>query len=656
MYHVSVHELAERLLIHIRREELLRAGDRVGVAVSGGIDSVALLRLLIELRQELGIVLSVVHFNHQLRGAESDADQEFVAGLAREHGLEFYSASGDTAQLAAEEHSGVEAAARQLRYGFFGELLGAEDKSEDSGTAGAKAQFSDASHRSAGSAATPRDNPQGLKPHFLSYLNGTAKAMPFQSPTAEGEAVPFSITSQPSAEHARIILNKIATGHTLDDQAETVLMRLIRGTGLRGLGGIYPRIIVEHDIEDAGGDAHGEIVRPLLAIRRCELQRYLADLKQPWREDSTNSDSAFTRNRLRKLVMPLLEQEFNPTVVESFSELAEIARDEEDYWENEVSGWLGTVVQWSQPEWTRELPGFEGSQGLVQIQPLERPRTSEAEATQDTNATVAETPREVRGDLSGQGVPRSAPDDRHFSVGAGSAVMNASVSRPWLLTEPRAVQRRVLKAIGEQMGIPLEFKHIEEIMRFAAEDGPPGKELSLPLGWKIRREPETMVFLSPDLRRQERVPDYEYSLAVPGRVVVPELGVVIEAVRVTLNDPSLNNPTLEPEAGDAEYNPQQLLRGDLLRVPLTVRNWRAGDRFWPAHTKSPKKIKELLQKRHVARPERRLWPVAVAGNEIVWMRGFPVPAKLRATPNHEAVLIREMPWGDHGGIFGVVFP
>ncbi len=111
---------------HIRREELLRAGDRVGVAVSGGIDSVALLRLLIELWQELGIVLSVVHFNHRLRGAESDADQEFVAGLAREHGLEFYLASGDVAQFAAKEHSGVEAAARELRYGFFRELLGEE--------------------------------------------------------------------------------------------------------------------------------------------------------------------------------------------------------------------------------------------------------------------------------------------------------------------------------------------------------------------------------------------------------------------------------------------------------------------------------------------------------------------------------------------------
>ena len=389
-----MHELAERVLGHIRREELLRAGDRVGVAVSGGIDSVALLRLLIELRQELGLVLSVVHFNHRLRGVESDADQEFVAGLAREHGLEFYLGSGDVAQLAAQEGSGVEAAARELRYGFFQELLGAGGL-EGSDSSEAKAQDSESSNRSAESTAPPKSFPQGLKPKSSAELYGTAEAMPFPIPPT-AEAVPFQ-----RQNHARA-LDKIATGHTLDDQAETVLMRVIRGTGLRGLGGIYPRILVEREDEEG----HGEIVRPLLRIRRAELERYLVDLKQPWREDSTNADSKFTRNRVRKLVLPLLEREFNPAVVESLAELAEIARDEEDYWENEISGWLGTVVQWSQPEWTRGLPGFEGSQTLVQIQ-----------ASQLT--------------LSPELVERLEQP--------GPAVMNASVSRPWLLTEPRAV-------------------------------------------------------------------------------------------------------------------------------------------------------------------------------------------------------------------------
>jgi tRNA(Ile)-lysidine synthase len=604
MYHVSVHALAERVLGQIRREELLRAGDRVGVAVSGGIDSVALLRLLVELRQELGIVLCVVHFNHGLRGAESEADREFVAGLAREHGLEFHVGGGDVAQLAAQEHSGVEAAARELRYGFFRELLGSGEgfdaevaalaESPAENTSGAEAQNLKSAYRSAGSAGPPKSTPPGLKPAPSVALKGTL------------EAVPVPHLPQPSVEAPLTILDKVVTGHTLDDQAETVLMRVIRGTGLRGLGGIYPRIVVEREDEDG----HGEIVRPLLEIRRRELEQYLVDLKQTWREDSTNAEAKFTRNRVRRLVLPLLEREFNPAVAESFAELAKIARDEEDYWENEISGWLGTVVQWSQPEWTRGLPGFDGSQALVQIQA--------------SNPQLA------------------SPELMERLEQAGPAIMNASVSRPWLLTEPRAVQRRVVKAIGDEAGIPLEFKHVEEILRFAAEEGPSGKELSLPLGWKIRRDPEAVVFITPDLRRQERIPDYEYTLAVPGRALVPELGGVIEALLVTAA------PT--PEAREAEYNPQQLLRADLLPGRLMVRNWRPGDRFWPGHTKSPKKVKELLQEQHVAQPERRLWPVAVSGDEIVWMRGFSVPTRLQAKAGQEAVLIREMPWADEHAI------
>ncbi|MGB9284171.1 MAG: tRNA lysidine(34) synthetase TilS, partial [Candidatus Sulfotelmatobacter sp.] len=441
-------------------------------------------------------------------------------------------------------------------------------------TAAAKAAIDGDSYRSAESAAPPKgEDRQGLKPESRRDPIGAAEAVLLPDPP----------------------LDKIATGHTLDDQAETVLLRLIRGTGLRGLGGIYPRILMESDDEES----HGEIIRPLLGIRRCELEQYLADIKQPWREDSTNTDAKFTRNRVRKMILPMLEREFNPAVVESLAELAEIARDEEDYWENEISGWMGTVVQWLQPEWTRGLPGFGDSSSLVQILPSQ-PKVHDS----DLLARLEEP---------------------------GPAVANASVSRPWLLTEPRAVQRRVLKAIGDEARIPLEFKHIEEILRFAAEDGPAGKALSLPLGWKVVRETESILFMTPDLRRNERVPDYEYTFPVPGSVFVAELGTVVEAVPAG------------PEFQIAEYNPQQLLPAELLRKELTVRNWRPGDRFWPAHTKSPKKVKELLQERHVPQPQRRLWPVIVNGDEIVWMRGFPVSAAWHAKRDQEAILIREMP-------------
>ena len=539
----------------------------MGVAVSGGIDSVALLRVLLELRGELGIVLSVVHFNHRLRGAESDGDQEFVAGLAREYDLEFFVDGDDVAGRAAEERVSVEAAARDLRYGFFQSLLAG-------------------------------DGPQGLKPDLV-------------SPALRGPEGPLF--------HGAY-LRRIATGHTLDDQAETVLMRMIRGSGVRGVGGIHPRILVEDD----DGEISGEIVRPLLNVRHRELEGYLEDIGQPWREDSTNADGRFTRNRIRSLVVPLLEKEFNPSVAENLAELAEIARGEEDYWENEVSGWLGTVVQWSEPEWA---PAVSAGEGLVQIAGLgdllggavEIPTLRQAQG----RLSRAEDAREM-----GHPARLGADDLRLRIADAPWLVMNASVNRMWFLGESVAVQRRLVKAIGENAGISLEFKHVEEILRIAAEDGAAGRELSLPLGWKVVVEPGEVRFVTPDLRGPEVPHEYEYELHVPGKVVVYEAGSAIEVRAI-------------PEGAEAAYNPDQLLDAESIPGSLRVRNWRPGDRYWPAHTKSPKKIKELLQERHVAQPERRLWPVMVSGDEIVWVRGFPLPAKFRAKVGRAAMVILE---------------
>jgi len=516
LYYVPVHALTHTLLAHIRRLDLLKPGDRVGLAISGGADSVALLRLFLELRPELGIVLCVVHFNHKLRETESAADEKFVATLAREHKLQFHLSSGEVAAEAAAHRLSIEAVARDMRYEFFRQLQ--------------------------------QPNPDG-SPH----------------------------------------LDKIATGHTLDDQAETVLMRVIRGTGTRGLSGIHP--IVE--LRDEYDKPFGEVIRPLLSIRRREIEPFLRDIGQPWREDASNRDLKITRNRVRHNLMPLLVRDFNPSVAETLADLAEIARGEEDYWENELSGWIGTAIHWSEPEWSPR-PTQEKPQALVQLTPFN-------------------------------------PELQKRLEEPGPLVMNASVDLVWLFSEPLAVQRRAVKAVGDLAGFPLEFKHVEEILRFAANEQNNGKQLSLPLGWKLLREPEALNFLTPDLRTQERIPtDYEYPLSLPGRAIVPEVGIVVEAVRVQKG----------PET--AEYNSDHLLHPSLVSKHLAVRNWRPGDRFWPIHTKSPKKIKELLHERHITGPERRLWPVVSSGDEIVWVRGFPGPAS--PEPNSgEAILIRELP-------------
>jgi tRNA(Ile)-lysidine synthase len=218
---------------------MMGPGDRLGVGVSGGADSTTLLLLLIELREKLGVVLSVVHFNHKLRGKSSDKDEKFVAKLAAKHGLTFHVSHADVAARAKREKTNLEDTARRARYAFFAQLV------------------------------------------------------------EEGH------------------VTRVAVAHTADDQAETVLAHILRGTGLAGLGAIHP--------------VAGHIVRPLLDVRRAELRAYLRSRKQAWREDVTNRDVTRTRARIRNKLLPLLEKQFQPAVVEHLATLAELAREDEAF-------------------------------------------------------------------------------------------------------------------------------------------------------------------------------------------------------------------------------------------------------------------------------------------------------------------------------------
>jgi len=468
----AVRTLPQSVLDYVRREELLRAGDRLGLAVSGGADSVALLRIMLELREELGIVLSVVHFNHKLRGAEAEADAEFVAQLAHRLELSLHAGAGNVAAHAHGHHLSTEAAARALRYQFFRELFVANT------------------------------------------------------------------------------LNRIATGHTLDDQAETVLLRTVRGAGTRGLAGIYPNVSYPEMINSQllVPGSQFSVIRPLLGTRRKLLEAYLGELEQDWREDSSNRDLRHARNRVRHGILPRLERTLNPAVRETLAETADVARAEEDYWQTEVARALPGV-------WQEEL--------------------------------------------------------RTLRSGALRAL-------------PLALRRRVVRAAAESLGLKLEFHHVEEILDLDPH-GP--RSAMLPGGGQLSVTSEGLQFDRPVPVEDS---DYEYKLAVPGTIRVAEIEACFEALLV-------------PGSAATGYNPDQMLEPALLQKDLTVRNWRAGDRYWPAHSKGPKKIKELLQDRKVTGTERRLWPVVVSGQEIVWVRGFPVPARLRPRDaGQEALVIQEL--------------
>ena len=228
------------------RNHLFHPGQRIAVAVSGGADSVALLRRLLDDRPTLGIALSVVHVHHGIREA-AEEDAAFVEALAATHGLPFHLHRTDAPAAAAALHETLEEAARNLRYAFFRQLM----------------------------------------------LNGEADA--------------------------------VATAHTLDDQAETVLHKLLRGAWTEGLSGIHPVLALEP----------GSILRPFLDNTHAAVEAWLIDIQQPWREDATNRDLAHTRNRIRWELLPLLRT-FNPQIAAQLARLASISADEEAYWQIEL--------------------------------------------------------------------------------------------------------------------------------------------------------------------------------------------------------------------------------------------------------------------------------------------------------------------------------
>lgn len=205
------------------------AGTKLGVAVSGGADSVFLLHALRQVHQG---TLVVVHVNHGLRGAASDEDEAFVRTLAAPNPL--FTANGRPPTGNLEQHC------RRERLRLFGEWIRAG------------------------------------------------------------------------------VVDHVATGHTASDQAETILLRLLRGTGPTGLRGILPR-------------TREGLVRPLLELDREAIRCYLRDHGVPWREDASNADPRFLRNRVRATLLPLL-RELEPTVEANLGRLAVIARSEEEYW------------------------------------------------------------------------------------------------------------------------------------------------------------------------------------------------------------------------------------------------------------------------------------------------------------------------------------
>jgi tRNA(Ile)-lysidine synthase len=245
--------LSDRVRETVRKHALARVDTRVLIALSGGPDSVALVHLLLELQADGDLIVAgLAHFNHQLRGADADADEAFCRAMATSLRLPLDVGRADVRTAANEAGRSIEDTARELRYAFL-------EQAAD-----------------------------------------------------------------------RVRADTIAVAHSLDDQSETFLLRLVRGSGSRGLAAILPRA--------------GRVIRPLLEIPRADLRAYASERRLAFRDDPSNRDVSIPRNRVRHELIAYLEREFNPGINRVLAREAALAREDEDYLQRQAIDLASTIV------------------------------------------------------------------------------------------------------------------------------------------------------------------------------------------------------------------------------------------------------------------------------------------------------------------------
>ncbi|HHP50431.1 MAG TPA: tRNA lysidine(34) synthetase TilS [Moorella mulderi] len=378
----------------------------------------------------------------------------------------------------------------------------------------------------------------------------------FVKDLAEGWGLPFTIeerdvmaykkekkmTVEEAAREVRYIFlrevlervggQKIAVGHQADDQAETVLLNLLRGSGLTGLKAMLPR--------------RDNIIRPLLFVSRQEIEDYCRQAGLTPRWDFTNVDTVYRRNKIRWALLPYLAREFNPRIVQVLSRTAVILQEEEKL--------LSSLAERALAECLEQ----KGKGGVI-------------------------------------------------------------LDREKFLSQPSALQRRVLRLVALTLGSSVGFEAVERARELAEKGGGatwPGN-IGLVFQGKHMR-----FFLPPSPPEELR---YLYTLKVPGVTPVPEAGICLEAEIVS--------PPFAFGSPDEAW-----LDWDKLEPPLLIRNWQPGDYFHPLGLGGKKKLQDFFVDAKVPPPQRHRIPLLVSGDKIAWVVGYRLSEDFKITSSTRKAL------------------
>jgi len=504
---MNKNKLESKVIDFIQRYSLIPDEEVVVVGVSGGADSVCLLHVLAKWRKERGIKLHMAHLNHQLRGVESEADAEYVSNLAGSLGIPITIDRQDVAAYRAERNCSIEEAARELRYAFFARVAG------------------------------------------------------------------------------EVGAHRIAIGHTRDDQVETILMHILRGTGITGLCGLAPCSPMAYDSQGMSLPASSLslrasplslrakrsnllVIRPLLDITKEETASYCQEQQLDPRIDSSNLSPSFFRNRLRLHLLPLLRQ-YNPSVDQALLRLADIAKEDNAFIEQQASGLWDEVAR-------------------------------------QENNTIYLDKKQVAG-------------------------------------LPIALQRHLLRvAVTKLAGDvrDIEASHIEAARSLLNK--PASKRISLPHGLICHGGYDELVIAS--TAKQSQLPPCpfpplpgEFPLKVPGKTVFPGWKVIASIVRERAASPS-SRGALGTSEGNCQSN--LVAHFDLHKTgtALFVRQRRPGDRFQPLGMNMPKKLQEFMVDAKIPRSWRGHIPIVCSPQQIIWVVGWHIDDRVKTTEASKEIL------------------
>ena len=508
-------KLESKVIDFIQRHSLISPEDIVVVGVSGGADSVCLLHVLAKLQKGLGIRLQVAHLNHQLRGAESEADAEYVSILVGSLGIPITIDRQDVAAYRTERNCSIEEAARELRYAFFARVA------------------------------------------------------------------------------REIGASRIAVGHTRHDHVETILMHILRGTGIAGLCGLAPFSPVAYDRQEmssraeALSGAKGQrgnllVIRPLLDITREETTHYCQEHQLDPRIDSSNRSLSFFRNRLRLQLLPLLRQ-YNPSIDQALLRLADIAKEDNAFIEQQASELWNELARQENNAIYLDGKQLTSLPIALQRQLLRAAVTKLVGDTRDIEVGHIEATRNLLNKPAGKGI--SLPDGLICQRGYNELVITRL---PQAITSPLSV----IASEAWQAQLPL--------CPFPPLSG-------------------------------------EFPLEVPGKTVFAGWKVIASIVAERVN--SLSLPGALTTSEETCQN-NLVAHFDLQKtgIRLFVRKRRPGDRFQPLGMSMSKKLYEFMVDAKIPRSWRNHIPIVCSPQQIIWVVGWRIDDRVKVTEASKEIL------------------